>query len=270
MIKTGISFLAIFLLCSGMHAQPGNKMLFSIEVKAAQVATDVLHHLYLVDSENVFRKFHSNGKELSYYTNNSLGRLTHFDVSNPHKIMLFYKDHQTLVFLDRNLTETSSMVLSEFGFSDTYTAAMSNDNKIWVFDQFDNTLNKIGSGGTVQTISDNTYSIWGVNLRPTQIVERFNRVYVLDPEVGIFIFTNLGTPVDHLKLQEIQYIDPVAKEELILHYRIGSIERYSMRTERRINLSFGDQMTGKPSIQIHQRSGRMVVRYPDQVVVFEL
>ena len=55
------------------------------------------------------------------------------DVSNPMKILAFYKDYNKILFLDNMLAPSASSIdLSAIGFDQVTLTCSSHDNGIWV------------------------------------------------------------------------------------------------------------------------------------------
>ncbi|TVR84302.1 MAG: hypothetical protein EA409_01275 [Saprospirales bacterium] len=236
-----------------------------IRVEAILSGLDIFHNIYVIDSDNRFVKYSKDGVKQQFYSNHRLGAPSAFDLSNPHKIAVFYPDFQTVVFLDRNLTYTSSQDLSELNLPESRAIGMTNDNNLWVFDEFESVLKRIIPGGGIETVSENSWSLWGKNIRPTHLVERFNRVYLSDPEKGIFIFTNLGSPVDFIERKGIVQTEPVSRDLIITTMKDSSPEYYSFRTAAFLPMQFQMGTEAEEIIQISQREGFFLVRTSNKV-----
>lgn len=70
------------------------------------------------------------------------GQATLIDVSNPLKILLYYKDFATVVMLDRFLNSVNSIDLRKQNTLQAKAIGQSYDNKIWVYDEMENKLKK--------------------------------------------------------------------------------------------------------------------------------
>jgi hypothetical protein len=77
------------------------------------------------------------------------GKVHSIDVSNPLKVLLYYKDFSSIVVLDRLLSARSTIVLRRKNILDVTAIGQSFDNNIWVFDAFDNKLKKIDDEGNI-------------------------------------------------------------------------------------------------------------------------
>src|SRR3972149_5745424 len=78
---------------------------------------DQLGNFYLINS-NTLVQYSPNLVKKQQYTNNFSGKVTHIDVNDPLRILLFYKDFNQVVFLDRALSLLGSPVdLGQLGFT---------------------------------------------------------------------------------------------------------------------------------------------------------
>ena len=92
-------------------------LLKEIEIEARLITTDKLQQLYVVTVDNDVIKFSPQGKELFRFTNNTLGELTHIDVTNPFSVLLYYPDYLTVYTLDRTLNKTGEFNFLELNLS---------------------------------------------------------------------------------------------------------------------------------------------------------
>src|SRR5688572_26898835 len=69
-------------------------------------SVDNLGNIYLVYQNGQLRKLRPNGDSLAVFNNvRKFGKLHSLDVSNPLKVLLHFKDFNTVVILDRLLNE---------------------------------------------------------------------------------------------------------------------------------------------------------------------
>ena len=109
---------------------------------------DNLNCIYLLGESGQLKKFNPNGDSLSVFNDvKKYGSLNLMDVSNPLKVLLFYKSYATIVSLDKMLTLRNSMNLRKQGIFSVNAIANAYDNNIWVFDEQDFTLKKISEQG---------------------------------------------------------------------------------------------------------------------------
>ena len=122
------------------------------------VGIDGLGNYYFIKN-NVFTK--QNDAQILEYKNISLGKISHVDIINPLKIVLFYENFNTVITLDNQLNE-----IQKINFSDVDDSIVSSkigiasQNQFWIYNTmnqkiglFDSTKNGyIPIGNPIQTI----------------------------------------------------------------------------------------------------------------------
>lgn len=102
------------------------------------IGVDNLEHVYFIKNNVLFKK--SDSKTLSY-TNLHLGEITQVDITNPLKIVVFYKNFNSVIVLDDALNELSnsinfnSVLLKNISFVGT-----SSNSNLWLFTEDENSL----------------------------------------------------------------------------------------------------------------------------------
>jgi hypothetical protein len=81
------------------------------------------------------RVLHKTGPDGSYVFNDfQLGSITTVDIINPLKIVLFYEDMNTVVFLDNRLSEIERINFNNLPeYTNPSTATNAGNNRLWVF-----------------------------------------------------------------------------------------------------------------------------------------
>lgn len=155
---------------------------------------DVLDNLYLITAGNSLKKIDARGDSVAVFNDvKKYGNPSLIDVSNPLKILVYYKNFSTVVILDRLLTLRNSINLRKMNIFSVKTLATSYDNNIWLFDEQDFKLKKIDDDGKVlQETTDWRLLMDAVPL-PEQIIDRENFVYLYDEQKGFFIFDYYGS-----------------------------------------------------------------------------
>src|SRR5580698_9609822 len=90
-------------------------MVFTIKDSYTQIALDPLNDLYCVSASNTIIKYDSNGIKKFSYTPNYIGAIYDMDVSNPLKVLLFFKDAATIQICDNTLSPISTISLRSLG-----------------------------------------------------------------------------------------------------------------------------------------------------------
>ncbi|HSN60625.1 MAG TPA: hypothetical protein VLR49_06805 [Ferruginibacter sp.] len=155
---------------------------------------DVLNNLYLVTAGNQLKKLNANGDSMAVFNDvKKYGNPTLIDVTNPLKVLLYYKNYATVVILDRLLSQRNSINFRQQNIFSVKAIATSYDNNIWLFDEQNLKLKKIDEQGiTLQETTD-----WRLIMEnvpsPGIIIDNSNFVYLYDAKKGFYIFDYYGT-----------------------------------------------------------------------------
>ena len=169
----------------------------------ADVAMDNLDNLYIVSTTGQIKKLNAAGDSVGVYNQTkNYGKLYTIDVSNPLKILLFYKDFSSVVVLDRFLANKSAIDLKRYSILNPSAIGNSYDNNIWVFDEYDNKLKKIDEQGNKLLETADFRTVFNQQISPHKIFSNNSLVYLADTTNGVFVFDNYGSfkkniPVKH-------------------------------------------------------------------------
>lgn len=173
-----------------------------IPVQAADITVDNLNNIYLITANDQLKKFYPSGDSAAVFNDvRRFGKLYSVDVTNPLKLLLFYKDFATVVLLDRFLSPKNIVDLRQQNILQASAAAIAYDNNIWVFDAVENKLKKINEGGNLLLQTPDFRTLFAENFIPQKIIDYNNSVYLFDPVRGILQFDYFGTLQKKLPLQ---------------------------------------------------------------------
>ena len=147
--------IAILILCAssllaGAQTDSSFTLVRTYTGEIADAALDNLGNLYIVSPGGQIRKFNAAGDSVAIYNQvRNSGKLFSIDVSNPLKILLFYKDFSSVVVLDRFLSAITTVNLKKYSILQPTAVGLSYDNHIWVFDEYDSKLKKIDEQGNL-------------------------------------------------------------------------------------------------------------------------
>jgi len=171
-----------------LSAQDTCQYLFTLNKKADFISADHLANTYLIRGFDV-EKYDSTGRFLVQYSNNRLGVPTLLDATNPLKLLLWYADFQTAVFLDRNLTELGQLKLAEAGYPAVRCVASAVDGNLWVYDEATAHLLKLSTAGEKLLASQPLNFEFSQRYAPACIRDDGGQaVYLSDPQRGVAVF----------------------------------------------------------------------------------
>jgi hypothetical protein len=195
-IKTILIFLLCLCAAAAIHAQSDSAFTFLKTIKGdfADFTVDNLDNIYLITSTNQLKKISGNGDSIAVFNEvKRYGNVSSIDVTNPLKILLYYKNFTTVVTLDQLLSIRNTINFRNINIFAVQTVTTSYDNNIWLFDEQDFKLKKVGDDGTLLQESTDFRMLFDSVPSPIQITDKENFVYLYDPEKGFYIFDYYGS-----------------------------------------------------------------------------
>jgi len=152
--------------------------------------TDNLQNIYLVGApNNQVKKLNSQGDSVAVFNNSTrYGKIYSMDVSNPLKILVYYQDFATIVLLDRFLTTRATIDLRKLGITQVKVVALSYDGNIWLYDEGEGKIKKIGENGNILVESADLRLVFDDSLNPEKIIDKNSQLYLYDNKLGWLIF----------------------------------------------------------------------------------
>ncbi|MBL7808275.1 MAG: hypothetical protein JNN28_10685 [Saprospiraceae bacterium] len=183
-----IAFIVFCSFWASLSAQDTCVYLFSIPQKADFATADHLGNTYLIRGFEL-EKYDSTGHLTSRYSTNRLGVPTYVDVFNPMKLMVWYSSFQTMVFLDRNLTELGKVNLAQAGFPALKGLSVSADGNLWAYDELSSQLIKLNHSGIKILESQPLNLEFARSLSPTCIRDQDGQgPWMSEPSIGVLVF----------------------------------------------------------------------------------
>jgi hypothetical protein len=176
-----VCFIFLTAVCAAQQ-----KEYKEIEIVADYICTDHLGYLYIVDG-NTLLKCDSLGNELFSYSNLQYGNISSIDVSNPLKILLFFRDFSSVIYLDNSLAPQSDMIHLQEISNNLKDVCTSYDNALWIYDamdsqliRYDKKLRKTASSGNLALLLNKEITVFALQ-------EVANKVYISAAD-GIYVF----------------------------------------------------------------------------------
>ena len=160
---------------------------------------DILNNLYLITASNQLKKISSRGDSMAVFNDvKKFGNPSLIDVTNPLKVLLYYKNFATVVMLDRLLSPRNSINFRQQQIFSVKAIATSYDNNVWLFDEQDLKLKKIDENGKMLQETTDWRLIMDEVPSPQNIIDANNFVYLYDPAKGFYVFDYYGTYKNNL------------------------------------------------------------------------
>ncbi|HEX4876019.1 MAG TPA: hypothetical protein VFV31_05060 [Chitinophagaceae bacterium] len=186
----------LFTMLPGAVAQADTsfRLIRTIKGDIEGFTVDNLDNIYILTSRNQVKKYNAAGDSVAIFNDvRKFGKATLVDVSNPLKILLYYKDFATVVMLDRFLNIVNTIDLRKQNIFQARAIGQSYDNKVWVFDEMENKLKKIDENGKLIQETPDFRLLFNQPPSPVKIFDENKYVYLYDPANGINVFDYYGT-----------------------------------------------------------------------------
>lgn len=203
-----IPMLFLLLTAQSTYAQSDSfRLLRRFRSDVVQLAVDNLDNIYVISSTGQLKKYDARGDLSAVYNQvKRFGKLHAIDVTNPLKLLLFYKDFSTVVVLDRLLTLRAAVDLRKLNIIQTSAVGVSYDGNIWLFDAYENKLKKIDEQGTLLLETPDFRNVFADAIQPQQILDQNGTVYVYDAANGLYLFDYYGAFKKKLPVTGWQHI----------------------------------------------------------------
>ena len=189
--------LLCILLCSAaVHSQDTSsfRLVKTFRVEASDFSVDNLGNIYLLLTNGQLKKVSSNGDSLAVFNEvRRYGKIRYMDVSNPLKLLLYYKDFGTILVLDRFLNIRTTVDLRRLGLYQVKIIAQSFDNNIWIFDELESRVKRIGDDGRLIDQFNDFRMLFDSIPSPQFMVDQSKFLYLYDSTKGIYLFDYYGT-----------------------------------------------------------------------------
>jgi hypothetical protein len=179
-------------------------MLFSYNVNAVTLESDPLNSFYYSSGYNVYR-INVNGQQTGSHTSRMFGNVSSIDAVNPMKTLVYYKDFNTIVFLDNFMNPVGEPVkLQELGLERVSAVCSSYNNALWVYDSGSNELIRLDAQSNILYRTGRLQQSTGFIPEPLKMIEWNNKLYMNDPTYGILTFDIYGAYLGIIPIKGIK------------------------------------------------------------------
>ena len=196
-------FIGLILFCSTCcFAQQGSFPLEkSYEGGITDFTVDNLGNLYLLYRTDQIKKLGPRGDSIGVFNaTRRYGQLYSMDVTNPLKIILYYKDFGTIVALDRQLNVRNTIDLRRLNIFQVKAVGLSFDNNVWIFDEQDGRLKRVSEEGRVIDQTNDLRLFFDSLPSPDQLIDQDKLVYLYDSTKGVYMFDYYGGLKNRVRL----------------------------------------------------------------------
>ncbi len=230
--------------------------------------SDNLQNLYLVSSStNQIKKLSNNGDSVAVFNNAvRYGKIYSLDVTNPLKVLVYYKSFSTVIVLDRFLATRAIIDLRKLNITQVKAVAQSYDGNIWLYDEGEGKIKKIDENNNVLLESADLRLAFDDSLSPQKIIDGNGQLYLYDNRLGWLLFDYYTAFKKRLPFGHWQ---DVSADNNILSGRDNSHFFYASQTDidfhsLRSNLSFPDV------IKTERQQNKMYILTKDGLYVYNI
>ena len=207
------------------------KLIAAIRGDVVDFSVDNLDNVYVLTSTDQLKKYNPNGDSVAIFNNvKKFGKVSTIDVSNPLKVLLYYKDFSTIVVLDRLLTVRNTIDLRQQNIFQVNAIGQSYDNNIWLYDEADNKLKKINDEGKTLLETPDFRLLFDQAPHVKNIYDQDGFVYLYDPEQNVFVFDYYGALRNKILISGWQDFKVAGK--FIFGINNDTLHRYEINTFR--------------------------------------
>ncbi|MDX2002929.1 MAG: hypothetical protein SFW35_10885 [Chitinophagales bacterium] len=234
-------------------------------VQGTKVFSDKFGCAYVATSKNALTKLCADSSRPKNYAMMRFGKITYADVSNPLKILVFYKDFATIVILDNTLSEQGLIDLRKTNILQPGAICLSLDNNIWVYDELEYRLKKLNTDNQVYRQSEDFTILFPEGARPNFMLETENQLFVNDPEHGIRVFDVFGAYSKTIPIKGLERFQIVRNQ--LFYFQNGQLFSYHLKT-------FDTKPVALPStsqthlLDVNIQEGTMVCLYENALLLY--
>lgn len=170
---------------------------YDLKGNYVKIYVDKLDNIYLLNDQNEIEQRSPQMDLLFKNSFRNYGTISHLDVSNPQKILVYFSDFQFILFLDNTLSEIKKLNLEDLGYWDIKAVALSVDNFIWIYDPVNFKLIKINDSGKILLSSNEQFS--GDTNAEYRIHAYNNKVYLYSSNT-LILFNDFGEFLSNEKM----------------------------------------------------------------------
>lgn len=226
-------FITLLLLPTISFAQNDSAFqhIKTIKGDIVDFAVDNLDNVYVLNSRGQVKKIDAKGDSVAVFNDiRKFGNPTFIDVSNPLKVLLYYKDFSTVVLLDRMLNIRNSIDLRKQNIFQVKAIGQSYDNRIWIYDELESKLKKLDEDGKLMQETPDFRLLLGKSINPVKIFDENKYVYIYDSTNGVYVFDYYGTLKNNILIQRWQNLKVAGN--YIFGSQADTLYRYEIKTFR--------------------------------------
>lgn len=239
-----------------------------LDISVSQTELDEAGNMYVVEG-NKITMYNPLGEIEYAYSNYYTTKLHSIDVSNPEKILLFYKQDQKITLLNQYFrAEPKPFFLKEKEYENITAACLSQDDNVWIFDEAQQLLIKLTDTGDFITQGEKLSASAGAPIKSSFMVDYKGRIYIADASQGLFVFDAIGNYLETLPLKGIRHF---RIDDNKIYYTLGLMANiYDLETGKLKSIEMPVKPFRTATINIEGDNLMMYVADPNKLDVIKM
>jgi hypothetical protein len=262
-----LKILILVCLCVGLDTElmcqvgsPPIRIKFTD--KESRPVIDGLGNIYVIHADEI-RKYNAAGLFMKTFSNKRYGKIDDIDVSNPLKILVYYKDFQQVLFLDNQLSPSSNVIsLETIGYEQASLVCSSINNSFWLYNKQNNELMRFDAELKTLVKTGNLKRLLDIDIKPNYMREHGNYLYLNCPQEGILVFDIYGTFYKTIPIKSLKEFAIVNGN--VFYYQIPVLKEYQAQTFNTIEKSFNDTLIKN----VYWKNDLYYKVYSDSLVIY--
>jgi hypothetical protein len=200
----------------------------SVKVDGDSHLSDPLGNVYIIKNNRLI-KYDQDYSRAAEYANLFLGNIHSIDVSDPLRILIYYKEYNQVVWVDNFLSEIRSPIwLDNLGVDQAELVCSSNQGGFWIFNGLNKQLQYYDVSLQFVHESIPLNSLTGPDIEPAFMLEKSRKVYLNVPGFGILVFDLFGNYSKTIPVEipgEFQVTD-----QNLYYFKTGELYSYNLQT----------------------------------------
>jgi hypothetical protein len=191
------------------------------------------------------------------------GKIHSVDPVNPMKTLVYYKDFNTVLFLDNFMNQVREPVrLQDLGLERVSAVCSSYNNGLWVYDSGSNELVRLDAQYSIAFKTGRLQQSTGFIPEPQKMIERNDRLYISDTAHGVIMYDVYGAYLGLLPFKGLKDFNVV--NDNLLFVRNDSLHSFNQKLLS--DTAFA--MPEKGIISVRNIDDRLMIRSKEQLNLY--
>jgi len=263
--KQLLFIIILFLYSVAFFGQFESEKHVSFEAESLKI--DPLGNIYTFNNK-ILRKYNDPQIDPISYSSTSYGHIFDIDVSDPLRILVFFKDFQKVVFLDQTLSPIGTPIdLFDMGFNQVAGICSSRQNGFWFYSLSENKLFHLNDQSKIDYSSMQFDKVISDSANFISMQEKDGKVFIRFSQDEIIITDRFANFLEKIYFNKIKSFQPLGSNICVLgnnnfvFHDLQTNERKSMPIPQKTAVEYfhwlGDRLFlfAEDTLKIYKKSG---------------